>query len=748
MKRTLPFLFILFFFQMPSAWAELDTVKVSGDKDMLIAALLEEQRQALYELHVAEKGEDAGAKRLACLKVGHLYRREKLFARALVYYKKAEEWAAAQGNEQVLLEANLLVAETLLANDKAREAHDVFLAVFSKTEKSGGHGQNLRILQNLADAATATKNFKQADAYYLKIKELIEAQGDKASLPTALNNLGFAAHQRKDYAAAIRYFTQAEEVAKNLGVQAPAYVFANLGIAWNNLGEPVRSVDNLRRAEDGESSDADKSYVRHLIATIYLKNNDLYNALRYNEIALKSARKAGNPQVLCDAYDVASEIFQGLYEYDKALDFYKKHLALKDSLLLEERLRQQALENLHGLLEQTENEVKENLAAQELRQLAVAQLELTNQTLLLEADNRRLTAEQQENELALLRREQEVREANLRAAQLEAERSRQALRLATQQLLAEKQVREIAGLNQQRQLDSLEAARMQATQQQQISLLESQKKLADLQLQQDEAFRKNAFRLGGLLGLILFIISASWLYARRLNKRLALQNRQIEAQKQEIDLERSRSESLLLNILPGEVAKELKINGSSKPRHYPSVTVLFTDFADFTKIAAGLPPGEVVQELNQFFLAFDEICERYRLEKIKTIGDSYMCAGGLPAENTTHPADAVSAAIEMMRFTQQKNREKRAAGLVEWPIRIGMHTGEVVAGVAGSKKFAYDIWGDTVNVASRMENNAETGQINISATTYGWVKNSFPCRYRGEVEVKNKGKMGMYEVEI
>jgi class 3 adenylate cyclase len=145
-------------------------------------------------------------------------------------------------------------------------------------------------------------------------------------------------------------------------------------------------------------------------------------------------------------------------------------------------------------------------------------------------------------------------------------------------------------------------------------------------------------------------------------------------------------------------------------------------------------------------MAFDEICDRHRLEKIKTIGDSYMCAGGLPVKNSTHPTDTVNAALEILDFITKRNQKNASNGKPQWAIRIGIHTGQVVAGVVGSKKFAFDIWGDTVNVASRMESSCPDGAINISEATHLLINDSFPCQYRGEVEVKNKGKMGMYLV--
>ena len=219
----------------------------------------------------------------------------------------------------------------------------------------------------------------------------------------------------------------------------------------------------------------------------------------------------------------------------------------------------------------------------------------------------------------------------------------------------------------------------------------------------------------------------------------------IVAQK-EAEQEREKSEKLLLNILPEEIANELKVKGTTEPVFFESVSVMFTDFKGFTTIAETMSPKELVKELDACFIQFDKITERYNLEKLKTIGDSYMCAGGIPKINKTHPIDIVMASLEIQNFTNMMKEMKEMLGLPYWELRLGIHSGSLIAGVIGERKFAYDVWGDTVNTASRMESSGTPGKINISGATYELIKNFFECEYRGMVNAKNKGEIAMYYV--
>lgn len=253
----------------------------------------------------------------------------------------------------------------------------------------------------------------------------------------------------------------------------------------------------------------------------------------------------------------------------------------------------------------------------------------------------------------------------------------------------------------------------------------SQKQVeVDLLNREKENQRNIVISLFIILGLTTVILGTLYWYYRSISR------------------EKKRSEGLLLNILPAETAKELKRNGKVEAVKFPQVTVLFTDFVEFSKLAEHVEPEQLVRSIDYYFKEFDTITTKYGLEKIKTIGDSYMCACGLPTANPAHALNVIYAAKEMVSLVS--NALNAQDDLSHFDVRIGVHTGPVVAGIVGTKKWQYDIWGDTVNIASRMESKSSPGRINLSETTYQEIKDDFPCEYRGEIEVKNRGLLKMY----
>jgi class 3 adenylate cyclase len=220
----------------------------------------------------------------------------------------------------------------------------------------------------------------------------------------------------------------------------------------------------------------------------------------------------------------------------------------------------------------------------------------------------------------------------------------------------------------------------------------------------------------------------------------------INKRTEDLIIEKEKSEALLANVLPKNTASEIMAKGKATKIKYNFVTVLFSDIQGFTKIAEEMNPEVLIDELDKFFFHFDSVVEKYGIEKIKTIGDAYMCAGGIPEKNRTNPVEVILAALEMQTYMNRLKETSELQGMKYWDIRIGIHTGTVVAGVVGQKKLSYDIWGDTVNTASRMESSGEAGKINISGTTYEFVKDFFECEFRGKMPVKYKGEIEMYFV--
>lgn len=255
------------------------------------------------------------------------------------------------------------------------------------------------------------------------------------------------------------------------------------------------------------------------------------------------------------------------------------------------------------------------------------------------------------------------------------------------------------------------------------------------------------FILACLALLALIVWAALRWRERRFEYTRRRLEREVAERTSELRKEMQKSDDLLLNILPAAAAKELKEKGYADAKQHREVSVLFTDFEGFTKLAERLDSSELVATLDECFRAFDEIVDRHGLEKIKTIGDAYMCAAGLQDRDAHHAAKAVQVGIEMQEFMRQFNAKRAQSGKPQWKLRVGIHSGPVVAGIVGQKKFAYDIWGDTVNLASRIESSGEAGKINISSQTEQLIRNQFKTENRGKIKVKNKGEVEMYFVE-
>lgn len=361
------------------------------------------------------------------------------------------------------------------------------------------------------------------------------------------------------------------------------------------------------------------------------------------------------------------------------------------------------------------------------------------QTDMLERDRQRMI-----NEVNMLRKEKESLNSGM-AVLKSKEKNLEEQTEEAQQVLAQKS-QLLAVIEEEKS----QLSRVASKKQKLVEALRNENKLdsiayaqdkqeQELKLQKANNFRNILLLVLGFALFIVFLIYKRYTENQKQKKVLEEKNRIIED-------ERQRSDELLLNILPPAVADELRANGRAKAQSYSNASVMFTDFKNFTSISEKLTPEELVTELDTYFKAFDFITSQYKLEKIKTIGDAYMCASGL-SDRISTPVNIIKAAIELQQFLNEMRIEKNRMGKPYFEARIGINTGPVVAGVVGVNKFAYDIWGDTVNIAARMQEACEPNFINISEATYREIQYTFKCQYRGKIHAKNKGEIAMYYVE-
>ena len=706
-------------------------------------------RYALEALRFFEKSNQPTKAYQSLISIAEIYQEENLPTKAISFYRQAMNKINNQLTEDVLNDIRMEIAFNFANNNQQDSANFYYLKAKSYYDKKEETRGTINCLQQLSRFHTNINNYSEAIHYNMALLGHYKRLQDKGQQAIVYNNIGYNYHELKDYKNAINYFELAEKIAEeNIKIDKIG-LYINLAIAYSNLGNRTKANQNFNAALKliPAKDIKRRGEVEQLLTNNYLKQGDIYNALRYNETTIDLAKRAKSDELLSRAYYTAAQIQENLYDYEIALRYYQKHLRLRDSFRLEERINQQKLLQQQQGLERAEREIRLLLVNQEVQKLTIDQLKLAEEKKSLEVKQLELDNRAKEDELRLAAQEKEVQQALLKNKELEAEQTRQQLALSKQELLSIQGAQEISKLKQREQEQQLVLQQKLAEEIQRkadITRLELEQDAAQAKLKQEASFRKFVYGVAGLTTLILFLILAGLLYFRKASQMLSYQNQQIEAQKEELEKERNVSEQLLLNILPEQTALELKTKGKATPRAYDMVSVIFTDFRNFTSIAATLDAEELIESLNKYFMAFDQILEKHGLEKIKTIGDAYMCVAGLPSPQEDHAIRAVNSALEMQRYVRENQPLQTAEGSQQWRMRLGIHSGPVVAGVVGSKKFAYDVWGDTVNVASRMESSGKESRVNISEATFQLVKDQFLCDYRGEIDVKGKGKIGMY----
>ncbi len=542
--------------------------------------------------------------------------------------------------------------------------------------------------------------------YWKQSMAVYDSIGDNSGVSNLLNNLGTVYYDQGDEATGVEYYLKAARTAEKAEDKyRMSNAYFNIGAAYATNPETYEmSLDYFMRAYNF-SEDFGDYYVVGLatanIGELFFLEEKYDSALIYYEKSLEAyelSDGSGAPYTLNNI----GKLYAKMGEYPSAIKFHQDAF----DLALEYKDKVQQTQSLNGiadtylLMEDYKSAIEPYLEAEILAKEIGTPDEL------------------------------QVAYEGLAQAYSELRDFNNAFKY--QNLLTEINY-EIYNAENDKKIERMQFTYELDKREEEITLLTTEKAL-----QEAEVKRQRAMIYGILGGLVLIMAIAVIMYRNyrekaRINKILDKQNAEIE--------------SLILNILPKEIARELQAEGEATPRYYENVSVLFTDFKGFSSISKGMTPNELVEHLNDYFHAFDDIVGQFGLEKIKTIGDAYMCAGGIPLPNKTHPLDIVKAGLAMQEYINKRKREYEEKGEVGWDLRVGIHTGPIVAGVVGKKKYAYDIWGNTVNIASRMESNGEVGKVNISEATYNLVKDQYKCHHRGKIYAKNVGDIDMYFIE-
>jgi adenylate cyclase len=569
----------------------------------------------------------------------------------------------------------------------------------------------LQVLRLKAKAYEKTGQLDKAVITNERILSLLDEEKQKADYTKQLNNLGFIEQKRGETEEALKYFLRTLKEREASGFKDDSHIplLINIGVSYQRFGKPVdakKYFDRALNVVDAKAQPGLKAEIYDLISMNYFEDRDLYNAKIYNDMGM-DLMTGDQPEVEMELNLTASMIYEMLIEYEDALVHYKSYLEIKDSIDLANRLSKDELIQQQLYVQQTEKEIQSLVDKNEIRANELEQLELASENKDIQLKNQELDAKQK------------LQTARFREQELEAEGREQEFKV-----IKAREENQRLKLNQQK----LEEDKNK----QDILLKDLEIEKSNIEIQKTRSIARNLVIIVLLAVVVMFLALFAVTKIRKSNKI--------------IQVEKSKSDKLLLNILPESTAEELKTLGASLPRRYEKVAVLFTDFKGFTQITETMSAEQLVDSLSLFFAGFDDIMKKYGLEKIKTIGDAYMCAGGIPDALENPSERLIYAANEMLDFTEKINTGKREQGQATWGIRIGIHTGPVVAGVIGNYKFQYDIWGDTVNLAARMESSGEPGRINISESTFNDVHEKIKCTYRGEIAAKNKGNVKMYFV--
>jgi adenylate cyclase len=571
-------------------------------------------------------------------------------------------------------------------------------------EKTGFPAGKALALKNIGLAYYVKGDYLNVLNFWQQSLDAYRSISDKVGIGNLLSNIGAVYFNQGDDPKALEYYLESLRVSEETGNKLRiATALTNIGAVYFNKKATYDKAGEyylraLEMAEASENLDAiGVSSVN--LGEIYMERGDHTAALQFFEKALTALKKTGGNESF--VYTNIGKSYRLRGRYEEALKYQQQ--GFEKAKMKDDKLEMSIARNAIGDTYFAQNNF--NLALENYLKAKDLGEEIGSRTLLKDT---------YENIAKCYSALSDYRKA------LEYQRL---YSITKDSLYNEENSQKLAGLQFQFDIEKKEA---------EIALLNQENQTKAAQIQQQKTLRNFLLAAAAFLLITIGGITYQYLFAQRTNKI--------------ISEERNKADKLLLNILPLETAEELKKYGAVKAKKYEFVTVLFTDFVAFTKQVENIPPEELVKSIDYYFKAFDAIFEKHNMEKIKTIGDSYMCAGGLPMPNKTNPEDAVSAGLEIIKFVEGLKSNKPEY-VHEFDVRVGINTGPVITGVVGTSKFQYDVWGDTVNVASRLEAACEPGKVNISEFTYNYIKDKFYFTQRGDVEVKNRGHIKMYYVE-
>jgi class 3 adenylate cyclase/lipopolysaccharide biosynthesis regulator YciM len=588
------------------------------------------------------------------------------------------------------------------------QALDYYQRSLNIAEKLGYLPEVARVLSDIGVIYTLQSDYPQALDCFTRGLKISEQLGKQSTVASFLSLTGSIYREKGIYPKALDYYIRCLSIFEQLGDQkGVATSLHNIGLIYDKQSDYPRALDYYQRSVTIKEQLSDQNGVAQSllnIGGIYFEKGDYLKALDYYTRSLNISEQQDDQHILAKSLGNIGLIYGVQGDYPKALDYYTR------SLMIHQKQDDQKgiahlLTNIGSLYKSQSDYSKALDYCHRSYELALSIGVLDKQKDACQCLYTTYKAMGKGNQALIYLEKMQVVEDSLQSE--ETTKKLQQMEFQ-KEMLADS-------------IAKAEEARL---------VHETHEE----EMRQEQKTRNVSIGLG-----LLLLLVAIGLYTRV---------RYIRKSKAIIEKERNRSEGLLLNILPEEIARELKEKGRADARDFDMVSIVFTDFKSFTQQSAKLSAADLVDEINHCFEAFDGIMEKYGIEKIKTIGDAYMAAGGLPVPTDDSVKNTVLAALEMQAFIAKRKTENDATNKPAFEMRVGIHTGPVVAGIVGVKKFQYDVWGDTVNTANRMESSGAVGEVNISQATYELLKNDpdFAFESRGKVEAKGKGEMEMYFV--